>query len=53
MPAQPAPVAQSMAPVYRPSPITTPEFGGAWGSLPLEKSVQVATAGIKTTDAYK
>lgn len=33
--------------------ITTPEFGGAWGSLACEKSVATNVPGCTTPDAYK
>lgn len=49
----PAPVAAPQGPTYRPHPITTPEFGASWGTLPMEKSVTVAMTGITSTDAYK
>ena len=38
---------------YNPQPISTPEFGGAWGTLPLEKSAIVNVAGCTTTEGYK
>lgn len=36
-----------------PQTITTPQFGGAWGQLPLEKSMVLQAPAITTPDAYK
>ena len=52
-PQQPAPVAAPVGPSYRPWQITTPEFGGAWGTLSAEKQTQITAASLATTDAYK
>ena len=38
---------------YNAKPITTPEFGQAWGTLSLEKNIAVMVAGCTTTEAYK
>lgn len=38
---------------YTAQPITTPEFGGSWGTLALEKSAVVNVAGCTTPEAYK
>ena len=38
---------------YNPQMITTADFGGAWGTLPFEKSTAAFVAGCTSAEAYK
>lgn len=51
-PAQPAAPVQAQPP-YQAYTITTPQFGGEWGTLPLQNSCSVTIPSITTPESYK